>query len=84
MSTHLTFQLAQQVLPETFCRRCHEHYCLAVTTILSIHVTSGGVLTYFRCPIGHLDFYMGGGQNEPRVRWRHRRPCAAQGLDLTN
>jgi hypothetical protein len=67
MFAYLAFQLAQRAPAEAFCRRCHEHYCLAVTTTLSIHFTSGGVLTYFRCPLGHLDFYMGGGggQSEP-------------------
>ena len=72
MSAHLASQLEQQAPAVAFCRRCHEHYGLAVTTILSIHFTSGGVLTYFRCPLGHPDFYMGGGQKPNR---RFDVPC---------
>ena len=39
------------------CQRCgNDHLASAVWT-LSTHPTSEGVVTYFRCPAGHADFY---------------------------
>ena len=39
------------------CQRCgNDHLASAVWT-LSTHPTSQGVVTYFRCPAGHADFY---------------------------
>lgn len=41
----------------SYCRRCHSRYALSDTTILSVHSTSSGIVTYFRCPFGHPDMH---------------------------
>ncbi len=40
-----------------FCRPCDSYYALSAVTILSAHPTSTGLVTYFRCPVGHPDFF---------------------------
>ncbi len=42
-----------------FCRPCDSYYALSAVTILSAHSTSTGVVTYFRCPAGHPNFFWG-------------------------
>jgi hypothetical protein len=43
------------------CRHCNADWPLPLTRTLSRHPTSGGVVTYFRCPARHTDFYIVGG-----------------------
>ena len=48
--------------PETvsspYCRHCQAPFPLSATHTLSTHSTSEGVVTYFRCPIGHAGFFV--------------------------
>ena len=39
------------------CRRCGAAHRRSAVWTLSTHPTSQGVVTYFRCPSGHADFY---------------------------
>ncbi len=43
--------------PLVHCRRCAAWVALPSTRTLSTHRTSGGLVTYFRCPAGHVGFY---------------------------
>lgn len=40
----------------TYCPRCEAHWPVTAARILSAHSTSAGVVTYFRCPHGHVNF----------------------------
>jgi hypothetical protein len=40
------------------CQRCGTDHLRCAVWTLSTHPTSQGVVTYFRCPSGHADFYM--------------------------
>ena len=42
--------------PFVHCRQCAGWIFLPSTHTLSTHRTSGGLVTYFRCPAGHADF----------------------------
>lgn len=37
-----------------YCRRCEAHWPVSAARLLSAHSTSAGVVTYFRCPRGHV------------------------------
>lgn len=39
-----------------YCRRCQTHWPVRAALLLSAHPTSAGVVTYFRCPDGHVNF----------------------------
>ena len=39
------------------CRRCCADHPVSAVRRLSTHRTSAGVVTYFRCPSGHADFF---------------------------
>ena len=39
------------------CRRCWADHPLPAVQTLSAHRSSEGVVTYFRCPTGHADFF---------------------------
>jgi hypothetical protein len=40
-----------------YCQRCGNDHLASSAGTLSTHPTSQGVVTYFRCPAGHADFY---------------------------
>jgi hypothetical protein len=42
--------------PLVHCRQCAAWVALSTTRTLSTHRTSGGLVSYFRCPAGHVDF----------------------------
>ena len=42
------------------CQRCGGDHPASAVRTLSTHPTSEGVVTYFRCPAGHADFYTTG------------------------
>ena len=42
------------------CQRCDADHPASAVWTLSTHPTSQGVVTYFRCPAGHADFYTTG------------------------
>lgn len=39
-----------------YCRRCKVQLPVSAARLLSAHSTSAGVVTYFRCPDGHVNF----------------------------
>lgn len=43
--------------PLVHCRRCDAWIVLSSTRTVSTHRTSEGLVTYFRCPAAHADFY---------------------------
>ncbi len=43
--------------PVVHCRQCAAWVALSTTRTLSMHRTSGGIITYFRCEAYHTDFY---------------------------
>ena len=43
-----------------YCRQCATWVAVSSTRELSTHLTSGGVVTYFRCTAGHADLYRTG------------------------
>ena len=38
-----------------YCRRCQAQLPVSASCLLSAHSTSAGVVTYFRCPDGHVN-----------------------------
>lgn len=38
-----------------YCRRCQAQLPVSASCLLSAHSTSVGVVTYFRCPDGHVN-----------------------------
>lgn len=42
--------------PLVHCRQCGAWIAMSSTRTLSTHQTSGGLVTYYRCPAGHPDF----------------------------
>ncbi len=51
--------LLPEEVPAVYCRQCDTCVPLSTTRPLSIHPTSEGPITYFRCEEGHADFYFG-------------------------
>ncbi len=48
-----------EVVSSAYCRHCLAYCPLSAIRTLSAHSTSEGLVTYFRCPLGHADFYVG-------------------------
>ncbi len=51
------FATAVDEIPLAYCRQCDAWIPVAAIGSLSIHRTSAGLVTYFRCSAGHCDFY---------------------------